>query len=416
VRRAAGLAVMAALAVVLGSGCGNGGTSPGNGSRSATIGASATPTASPSRSTGPADRTMTPSPSPSRTPSPTPTQSCAEQTLARLTPAERVGQVFMMGVPSTGLGPTTRAVLGEVRPGSVILVGNTTAGAVAVRTGVDEALSAADAPDGVTPFVAADQEGGQVQRLKGPGFSTIPSARAQGQLLPDRLEADAAQWAAELRAAGVTLDLAPVADVVPADVGARNRPIGALRRGYGSDPASVSASVRAFVAGMTGAGVATTLKHFPGLGTVTGNTDFTADVVDTRTTRADPLFAPFAAGIAEGAPFVMMSLATYSAIDAENLAAFSPVVLQGMLRGDLGFTGVVISDDLGIAAAVRTLPPAERALRFLRAGGDVVLTVDPAAARVMAQAVAADPALTPTVDAAALRVLRAKERFGLLAC
>lgn len=413
-RRAAGLAALAALGVVLSSACGDGDASPGDRSESAAIGASETPTASPSMSTGPGDQTRTPSPSPSRPPAPTPT--CAELALARLTPAERVGQVFMVGVPSSGLGATTRAVLGEVRPGSVILVGNTTAGAAAVRSVVAEALSAADPPDGVTPFVAADQEGGQVQRLKGPGFSTIPSARVQGEAPPERLAADAAQWARELRAAGVTLDVAPVADVVPADVGARNRPIGALRRGYGSDPASVCASVRAFVAGMTGAGVATTLKHFPGLGTVTGNTDFTADVVDTRTTRADPLLAPFAAGIAEGVPLVMLSLSTYSAIDAENLAAFSPVVIQSMLRGDLGFAGVVISDDLGIAAAVRTVPPAERALRFLRAGGDVVLTVDPTAARVMAQAVATDPALTPLVDAAALRVLRAKERFGLLAC
>jgi beta-N-acetylhexosaminidase len=262
--------------------------------------------------------------------------------------------------------------------------------------------------------VAADQEGGLVQRLKGPGFSTIPSARRQVTLGEEQLAARAEVWGSELRTAGITLDLAPVSDVVPPDQ--RNEPIATLRRGYGTNPADVATYVRAFVAGMSKAGVATSLKHFPGLGNVVENTDFTADVVDRVTTRGDPVLGPFAAGIAEGAPFLMVSLATYTQIDPDNPAVFSPTVIDGIVRGDLKFGGVVVSDDMGHATAVQSVPPADRALQFLRAGGDVVLTVDAAAGLAMWRTVLADPTLERRVDAAALRVLRAKERFGLLHC
>jgi beta-N-acetylhexosaminidase len=354
------------------------------------------------------------SPTPPSTTPQAPPPTCAELTLNQMTNAERAGQLFMLGVGARGLGSRTEAVLAEVHPGAIILVGGTRGGSAAVREVVDTTVRAAGAPYGATPFVAADQEGGLVQRLKGPGFSTIPSARRQVTLGHEQLAVQAHQWGSELRTAGVTLDLAPVSDVVPP--GQRNEPIADLRRGYGTNPADVAAYVRAFVAGMSHAGVATSLKHFPGLGNVVGNTDFTADVVDRVTTRGDPALAPFAAGIAAGAPFLMVSLATYTEIDPENPAVFSPTVIDGMVRGDLGFGGVVLTDDIGNAAAVQSVSPAERALRFLHAGGDMVLTVDAAAGLTMWRAVVADPTLQHRIDAAALRVLRAKERFGLLHC
>ena len=97
----------------------------------------------------------------------------------------------------------------------------------------------------------------------------------------------------------------------------------------------MSSHVAAFIAGMHDAGIATTAKHFPGLGRVAGNTDFTNDVRDTVTTRDDPDIEPFAAAIDAGVPFVMVSLATYERIDPDRLAVFSPTVIDGMLRQDL---------------------------------------------------------------------------------
>ncbi|WP_255523342.1 glycoside hydrolase family 3 N-terminal domain-containing protein [Blastococcus sp. TML/M2B] len=171
---------------------------------------------------------------------------------------------------------------------------------------------------------------------------------------------------------------------------------------------------------MAAAGVTATLKHFPGLGRVRGNTDDTADVVDPVTTAGDDQVTAFAGTLAaaDAPPMVMTSSATYGRIDPTAPAAFSPVVVRELLRGTLGFTGPVISDDLGNAAAVAATPVGERAIRFLAAGGTLVLTVAPTTFPAMLEAVeersAADPAFAATVDAAVRTALLAKAEAGLL--
>jgi beta-N-acetylhexosaminidase len=170
---------------------------------------------------------------------------------------------------------------------------------------------------------------------------------------------------------------------------------------------------------MAAAGVATTAKHFPGLGRVSGNTDFTSGVVDSVTTADDPYLGSFRAAIDAGVPFVMVAEATYTRIDPANLAVFSPVVMR-LLRSGLGFGGVIISDDLGQADAVSAVPAAQRAISFLSAGGDMVTSQILAPAEVMASAVlaraAASPLFRAVVDTAVRRVLAAKEAYGLLPC
>src|SRR5262249_9790650 len=158
----------------------------------------------------------------------------------------------------------------------------------------------------------------------GPGFSTIPSALEQGTLPPATLRADATTWGHQLAAAGVNLDFAPVMDVVPPGTDAQNQPIGALQRAFGHDPETTGSPGAAFIRGMRAAGVATTAKHFPGLGRVVGNTDFTAQVTDTATTRNDPYLRSFRRAIRVHVPFVMVALATYTKIDPHHLAVFSP--------------------------------------------------------------------------------------------
>ena len=103
-----------------------------------------------------------------------------------------------------------------------------------------------------------------VQALAGPGFDVIPSALSQGTLAPADLQAMAARWGAQLRAAGVNVNFAPVADVVPPGTDSQNAPIGQLQREYGHDPATVATHALAFMAGMRQAALATTVKHFPG--------------------------------------------------------------------------------------------------------------------------------------------------------
>jgi hypothetical protein len=223
------------------------------------------------------------------------------------------------------------------------------AGATAIRalTRSVQALATRSATARVGFLIAANQEGGKIQGLAGSGFDTIPSALVQGSWSVATLRSRAERWGKELIAAGVDVNFAPVADVVPPGTDADNAPIGQLQREFGHDPTVVSTHVRAFIAGMTAAGVVTTAKHFPGLGRVAGNTDFTGDVVDDVTTPDDPYLAPFRAAVAAHVPFVMVSLATYERIDPDHLAVFSPTIIDGILRKDMGFRGVVTSDALG---------------------------------------------------------------------
>ncbi len=328
-----------------------------------------------------------------------------------LTDAQRVGQLFMVGVNSAA--PPSAAQLDMLRSyaiGNVMLTGRSDAGTSAVRA-ITARLRSATTQGLLRPFVATDQEGGYVQVLTGPGFSTVPTALTQGSWSTATLRADARTWGSQLTAAGVNLNLAPVLDTVPAGNPTANQPIGRYYREYGYTPGAVTASGTAFLQGMRAAGEGTAIKHFPGLGRATGNTDVTAGVTD-PTTRFDPYLQPFAAGVAAGSPFVMVSTARYPNIDAQHLAAFSPTVLGTMLRGDLHFPGVVISDDLGNAASVAGIAPGTRAVDFFAAGGDLLLTVNasvvPAMVSAVESAMRSSPTFAARIDAALGRVLQAK--------
>jgi beta-N-acetylhexosaminidase len=339
-----------------------------------------------------------------------------------MTAAERIGQLFMGAarVPTTSAAGLT--VLRRYDVGSVILTGRSHVGVWRTRALADrlQSLGRTTKAGRAGLLVAVDQEGGQVQVLSGPGFSAIPAALEQGQWSVARLRERAEQWAAQLRSAGVNVDLAPVGDVVPARIGTANGPIGRYGRQFGATPDVVSRQGAAFVEGFSRSGVLTTLKHFPGLGRVSGNTDTTEQVTDTTLTRDSADVASFRSGIESGAGLVMVSLATYALIDPAHKAVFSPTVLTGMLRHDLGFQGVIVSDDLGKAAAVRSVSPAQRAVSFLRAGGDLVLTVNNAVLPAMVEAVSHtarhDAAFKARTDASVRRVLKAKEAAGVLRC
>ncbi len=351
-----------------------------------------------------------------------PSGDCAANTFTALSADQRLGQLFALAVPATsGADATTRSAIANLHVGNVFLAGRSNAGVTATHnlTGGLRALFTASATGGVAPYIATDQEGGQVQVLSGPGFSAIPTALAQGSLSAATLNADATTWARQLAAAGVNSNFAPVAGTVPPTNPTANQPIGRYYREYGYTPGVVAPHVVAFAQGMAAGGIAATVKHFPGLGRASGNTDTTAGVTDSVTTIADPYLQPFTDAIRAGAPMVMMSSAIYTRIDASTLAAFSPVVVRGLLRGILGFGGLVVSDSLN-AAALNSTPIGERGSDFIAAGGDLALVTATSSASAMINGLynraAGDGIFRTIADAAALHVLRAKAAAGLLPC
>jgi beta-N-acetylhexosaminidase len=246
----------------------------------------------------------------------------------------------------------------------------------------------------------------------------MPTALTQGGWSDTTLTSSARVWGSQVFRAGVGVDLAPVMDTVPRSLASTN-PIGHFQREYGFTEPVVADKGGAFLRAMRVSGLAMTAKHFPGLGHVTANTDTSSGVTDKVTTRTSADVAAFRAAIGAGAGLVMVSLAVYSRIDGVHPAVFSPTVIRGMLRGDLGFTRVVVSDDLGRAKQVQAWTPGARAVGFIAAGGDVVLTVDPTVVPAMVRAVtaraASDATFRATVQTAVLRVLRVKAAYGLLA-
>ena len=361
-------------------------------------------------------------PTPPAAPASPASPSCPAAVYRGMTEAQRVGQLLLVGLATDQLDPGTAATIRSDHFGSVLFGTTSYAGLTGTRavTNAVQSLASAQVTAGVRFFVAANQEGGQVQQLQGAGFAAIPSALDQGQAAPSVLQREAAGWGRQLRLASVNLDLAPVMDVVPPGTDQQNAPIGALQREFGHDPGTVAAHGVAFADGMGQAGVATTAKHFPGLGRVRGNTDFTSNVVNTVTTPDDPYLQSYEAAIRAGVPLVMVSLATYTRIDPTHLAVFSARVMQTILRQQLRFGGVIVSDDMGAASAMGGISPAARAIGFLAAGGDLITSVSVPVAAVMDSAVlqraAQDATFRGQVSAAVMHVLAAKQAYGLLPC
>lgn len=346
----------------------------------------------------------TPTASPTPTPTPDP--------LAGMSLPDKVGQLFMVGTSVDGADPTTLAAVRDDHIGGIFLHGRSDAGIQATADLVAGFTSAVGAgrPE---LWVATDQEGGDVQVLSGPGFDGIPFARDQGEWVDVGLRNNAAVWGHQLAEAGVTMNLAPVADIVDgSDAAQNNPPIGQLNRQYGYDGATVAAKAGAFAQGMRDGGILPTFKHFPGLGHVRENTDTRTDVTDDVVTPDGPDVGVYSTLLRQGPAVVMLSTAIYTRIDSSAPAAFSPTVV-GVLRNTVGFDGVVTVDDLSAARQVQPWSPADRATLAIDAGVDLLLvSADPSVYPEMHQAVLAraqsDPAFAVKVDAAARRVLVAK--------
>jgi beta-N-acetylhexosaminidase len=225
-------------------------------------------------------------------------------------------------------------------------------------------------------LICVDQEGGRIQRFQD-GYSDLPPLEGFGQLYavdPARALALAEEhaWlmASEIRATGVDLSFAPVVDL-----GRGNLAIG--NRAFSADPRIVAEFTRAYVRGMHSAGMAATLKHFPGHGSVLEDTHFDVAVDDRPLDAIRALdLVPFVAGIEADADAVMLAHVTYPQVAPEP-AGYSPFWIDTILRKEMGFRGVVVSDDIGMAAAFSAGGIQQRIDAHLDAGCDVVLVCHP---------------------------------------
>ncbi len=273
-----------------------------------------------------------------------------------------VGQSIMTAFAGHRLDRDLLARIRRGEVGGLIVFGANYTSDQQLRAAISTAQAAARAGGNLPLLIATDQEGGSVRRL--PGAPPAQSAAALAKLGPSGVAFQAELAGRALRAVGVSVDLAPVVDV-PASATSF---LGS--RAFSSNPLVVARLGRAFVTNLQRERVAATAKHFPGLGTAPGNTD--AGRITITSTRPELVrrLLPFRAAVAAGVKLVMVSSAVYTAYDPQSAAVLSRKVVRGLLRGKLGFRGVVITDSLESPAIVASTAPAARALK---AGVDMLL-------------------------------------------
>ena len=272
------------------------------------------------------------------------------------------------------------------------------------------------APAGAPLIVSADQEGGLVQRLRRPltEWPDMFSVGAAGD--PARAEAVGRALGAELAALGIGWNLAPVLDV---HTNPGNPVIGS--RSFGTTAAAVTAQAGAFWRGLRAAGVLGCGKHFPGHGDTRADSHFDLPVVPHQRARLDAVeLAPFAAAAAAGAEALMSAHVMFPALDPALPATLSRPILTGVLRGELRFGGLVVSDDLGMKAVADRWPIEEIVVTGLLAGIDHFLIRQPAgrqeaAWEALVRASEARPEVRARVEESATRVsaFKALAKVGL---
>jgi beta-N-acetylhexosaminidase len=279
--------------------------------------------------------------------------------------AQLVGQKLVVSMagktPSASL--VARARRGEI--GGVIVHSWNFSSSAQLRS-IARALQQAAASGGRPPLlIAVDQEGGSVKTVP-----WLPPTRAPGHVRSTAdARADGRATGVALLGVGVNTDLAPVADVP----GSRASEVYRQGRTWSFDSHTTARLATAFAAGLVDAHALATMKHFPGLGLATADTDRTVVHITASRSRLEPGLDPYRSAIAARVPVIMLSNAVYDAYDRTNAAGWSRALATALLRDELGFTGVTMTDSLDGAAHTRKITTNVLALAATKAGTDLLL-------------------------------------------
>lgn len=321
----------------------------------------------------------------------------------RLTLEQQVGQLLVLSFTGTTAPPYVRRALGQRRVAGVILFGKNVASPAQLRD-----LTRVLRRVGGRPIVAVDQEGGSIRRIGwAPPFASQPD-----QVRARTVGAEARAGGRALHALGITVTLAPVADV-PSVPGAAMS-----SRAFSSDPRTASAATASAVSGWRAGGVAAAAKHFPGIGAAPANTDDAIVTIGRSRAALERVdLPPFRAAIAAGVPLVMVGHARYPALDRASIASQSRRIIDGLLRAELGFRGAVVTDSLEARASLATGSITTVSERAVRAGADLLLLTGRGSYRPVFHRLLAfakrDAAFRARVREAAARVLALKARGAL---
>jgi beta-N-acetylhexosaminidase len=293
-------------------------------------------------------------------------QRSAAATAPTLT--QLVGQKLVVAMSGTTPSASLLSRVHHGQVGGVILFGSNVVSATQLRALTTKLQAEARAGGQPPLLIATDQEGGSVKRIPwAPPTLSVPRMGALGSTTTARSQGAATGSA--LYGLGINTNLAPVADV-PASTSSFLYKQG---RTWSFSATTTAALSDAFATGLRSKGVIPAMKHFPGLGYARYNTDNYIDVILASSTQLAPGLKPYRTAIPHGLPMIMLSNADYTAYDRYNAAGWSHAISVNLLRGQLGFKGVTITDSLSGAAAARGVSPTLLAYRAARAGTDMIL-------------------------------------------
>ncbi len=285
----------------------------------------------------------------------------------------KIGQLFMIGIPGPHLDEETETLIRDYNPGGVILFTRNIEDPVQLTRLCRDLRDTVKKYNGLPLFLAVDQEGGRVARLREP-FTRFPGNAAIGMDAHPvvRAEEFGLITAREMKMVGLNMNLAPVVDV------RRGKPEKQMKgRTFGEDPEMVALLGRAVVKSLQENGVMAVAKHFPGLGSASLDPHFHLPRIDMEIEEMEEVNLPsFKSAIDEGVSAIMTSHAIYPALDSELPATLSPLILTNLLRGKMGFDGLVITDDLEMGAIAKHWGVAEGAAGALEAGADILLVCE----------------------------------------
>lgn len=292
----------------------------------------------------------------------------AQPATATATYAQLIGQKLMVAMSGTTASSDLLGRIQRGEVGGVILFGSNITGATQLAALTKSLRNAATLGGQPRLLIATDQEGGSVKRVPwAPPTLTVPQMGSLGSTSTATSQGHAA--GAALTCAGINNDLAPVADV-PASTSSFMYQQG---RTWSFSASTTAALSDAFATGLGQGADVPTMKHFPGLGLATANTDSHVVTITAAKSTLAPGLKPYQTAIGHGIPMVMLSNATYTTYDSANAAGWSPTISVGLLRTTLGFTGVSITDSLTGIAAAKGVSPTTLAIKAAKAGTDMLL-------------------------------------------
>lgn len=335
--------------------------------------------------------------------------------MGRMTLEEKVGQLFINGIGGRQVGSVPKAHITKRFIGGIILYAKNiqTPEQVAALT-TELQLLAQSNPRGIPLFIAIDQEGGKVARLK-KGATTFPGNMALGAIGSQELSEKVGDITGlELATLGINLNFAPVLDV---NTNSKNPAIGV--RSYGDSAQNVSKLGAAYIRGIQRHGVIATAKHFPGHGDTNADSYNKLPLVANKKKRINDVeLAPFRAAIDAGVGAIMTAHVHYPELDIRSPATLSHTILNNLLRRELGFEGLIITDDLEMKAIAETHDIRKATLAAFQAGADILLIPwtlkkQQSAYNAILQAVKTRNITKSRIDESVYRILKSKNACGL---